>query len=430
MTDLRIVDVDITPVAVKDPPLLNSSGVHEPFALRSIIEVHTDAGITGISEAYGDDATLALLQPGRRRADRSGRLRPQRPDRPGRAGARRGPRLLPDRADRRGERGQDRRADRRGLRSGLLRRAGQGDRPAAWPTCSAARCASRSTSAPTCSTSGPITPATAPARPTWGAALDPDGIVAQARRMVDRYGFGSLKLKGGVFAPEEEIEAVKALRARVPGPSGAHRPERELVGARPATASRRRWRVSWSTWRTRRPASPAWPRSRRGPSLPLATNMCVTCFAEIPESVRLGAVQVILSDHHFWGGLRATQSAGRHLRDLRPGTVDALEHAPGHQPRRDDAPGRRDPEPDATRSTRTRRGRSEAEDVDRRRPRWPFTRRRAWRLPHGPGLGVEIDRDALARLHEQYLTCGFRRRDDVAWMRRVQPEWTGKRPRF
>ena len=31
-------------------------------------------------------------------------------------------------------------------------------------------------------------------------------------------------------------------------------------------------------------------------------------FAEIPEAVRLGAVQVILSDHHFWGGFRATQN--------------------------------------------------------------------------------------------------------------------------
>ncbi|HEX3312565.1 MAG TPA: glucarate dehydratase, partial [Streptosporangiaceae bacterium] len=33
----------------------------------------------------------------------------------------------------------------------------------------------------------------------WGEALDPDGIVAQARRMVGQYGFTALKLKGGVF---------------------------------------------------------------------------------------------------------------------------------------------------------------------------------------------------------------------------------------
>src|SRR5271154_5339126 len=41
--------------------------------------------------------------------------------------------------------------------------------------------------------------------------------------------------------------------------------------------------------------------------LPLATNMCVTTFEDIPDAVRLGSVQIILSDHHFWGGFRASQ---------------------------------------------------------------------------------------------------------------------------
>lgn len=53
----------------------------------------------------------------------------------------------------------------------------------------------------------------------------------------------------------------------------------------------------------------------------------------------------------------------------------------------------------------------------------------ALRLPPGPGLGVEIDRDALGRLREQYLKCGIRRhRDDVAHMRLARPDRSGKRP--
>ena len=36
---MRITTVNITPVAVKDPPLLNSMGLHRPYALRAIIEV-------------------------------------------------------------------------------------------------------------------------------------------------------------------------------------------------------------------------------------------------------------------------------------------------------------------------------------------------------------------------------------------------------
>ncbi len=51
----------------------------------------------------------------------------------------------------------------------------------------------------------------------WGEALDPGGIVAQARRMVGEYGFSALKLKGGVFPPEQEAEAIRALRAAFPG---------------------------------------------------------------------------------------------------------------------------------------------------------------------------------------------------------------------
>src|SRR5262245_23799206 len=61
MTPL-VTQVRITPVAVQDPPLLNSVGVHEPYALRAVLEVDTDTGLTGLSEAYGDDATLGRLR--------------------------------------------------------------------------------------------------------------------------------------------------------------------------------------------------------------------------------------------------------------------------------------------------------------------------------------------------------------------------------
>jgi glucarate dehydratase len=43
------------------------------------------------------------------------------------------------------------------------------------------------------------------------------------------------------------------------------------------------------------------------------------------------------------------------------------------------------------------------------------------RVPTGPGLGVELDRDMLGELHEQYLSCGVRRREDTVYMRTVEP---------
>lgn len=49
-----ITDVVITPVAFRDLPLLNSVGVHEPFALRTVVEVVTADGTYGLGESYGD----------------------------------------------------------------------------------------------------------------------------------------------------------------------------------------------------------------------------------------------------------------------------------------------------------------------------------------------------------------------------------------
>jgi glucarate dehydratase len=44
-------------------------------------------------------------------------------------------------------------------------------------------------------------------------------------------------------------------------------------------------------------------------------------------------------------------------------------------------------------------------------------------VPTGPGLGVELDRDALARLNEQYRRADLRVRDDVTEMRKTIPDW-------
>ena len=46
-------------------------------------------------------------------------------------------------------------------------------------------------------------------------------------------------------------------------------------------------------------------------SLPLATNMCCVSFADLPATIQLGSVQIILGDHHFWGGLRASVQLAR-----------------------------------------------------------------------------------------------------------------------
>ena len=51
-------------------------------------------------------------------------------------------------------------------------------------------------------------------------------------------------------------------------------------------------------------------------------------------------------------------------------------------------------------------------------------------VPNRPGLGIEVDEDAVAALHEQWKQCGVRTRDDVTPMQDVDPTWTGEVPRF
>jgi glucarate dehydratase len=47
--------IAVTPVAFRDPPLLNAAGVHEPYAWRAIVEATTDAGPAGLGETYADE---------------------------------------------------------------------------------------------------------------------------------------------------------------------------------------------------------------------------------------------------------------------------------------------------------------------------------------------------------------------------------------
>ena len=43
-----------------------------------------------------------------------------------------------------------------------------------------------------------------------------------------------------------------------------------------------------------------------------------------------------------------------------------------------------------------------------------------------PGLGVELDYEALERLHQNYLACGYTERNDEIEMQKVVPGWTVK----
>src|SRR3954471_9480029 len=62
MPNIKIVDLRLHPIAMADPPLRSSYGLHAPYALRTIVELVSDEGIVGICETYGGDAQVRQLE--------------------------------------------------------------------------------------------------------------------------------------------------------------------------------------------------------------------------------------------------------------------------------------------------------------------------------------------------------------------------------
>jgi glucarate dehydratase len=266
-----------------------------------------------------------------------------------------------------------------------------------------------------------------PGRPddTWGAALDAEGIVAQARTMVQRHGFQALKLKGGVLPPMAEVEAIMALRAAFPDhplrldPNGAWTVETSIdVGRRLEGVLEY---LEDPTIGLDGMASVA-----RAVPMPLATNMVVISPDQLPEAIAARAVAITLADHHLWGGLMRTRRAAdvcaffdiglsMHSNSHLGISLAAMTHLAAATPNLTYACDTHWPWIDP------------ADDVIQQP--LPFVEG-AVAVPKGPGLGVELDRDALARLHERYLRSDIRTRDDTAYMRRFEPAFRAVSPRW
>ena len=59
---MRIREYRIHAIAMADPPLRSSYGLHQPYALRNVIELESEDGIIGIAETYGGEEPAAALE--------------------------------------------------------------------------------------------------------------------------------------------------------------------------------------------------------------------------------------------------------------------------------------------------------------------------------------------------------------------------------
>lgn len=140
-----------------------------------------------------------------------------------------------------------------------------------------------------------------------GVESSPEQLVGRADELVDRYGFGVLKVKGGLDEPDVDVRVVTRLAERFPearlrlDPNAAWSAEASLGVVRRLEAAG--IRLEYLEDPTSGLAAMA--EVRRRTATPLATNMCVVSFEHLAPAISLGAVDVVLADPHYWGGFRA-----------------------------------------------------------------------------------------------------------------------------
>jgi glucarate dehydratase len=420
---ITISHVRVTPIAFRDGPLLNAAGIHEPWALRAIVELETSDGRVGLAETYGDAPMLKVL--GEAQALVQG--------------------LSPFHLNAMEER----------VRAAIRPVAGAVEFELA-PGSHTAKNASKVASAfevamldlqgqivgaPVVDLLGGRVRETVPysaylffkhaehierpyAADAWGEAHSPEHIVAQARRMIELYGFRSIKLKGGVFPPAHEIACMKALHAAFPGMPLRLDPNANWSLETSVHAAAELDDVL-EYYEDPTPGVAGMRELARHTRLPLATNMVITTLEDFRDAIAERPVKVLLSDHHYWGGLRVTQTLARMCRlwDLGMSmhsnshlgiSLMAMTHVAAAVP-------------NLTYACDTHYPWQEEEVIAGGRVRFEDG---AVRVPSSPGLGVSLDRDRLAELHDQYQRCGVRNRDDLSQMRKYDPSFTGRQPRF
>ncbi|SOY69719.1 (D)-glucarate dehydratase 1 [Cupriavidus taiwanensis] len=254
------------------------------------------------------------------------------------------------------------------------------------------------------------------------AAMTPEAVVRLAEAAYERYGFNDFKLKGGVLRGDEEMEAILALAERFPkaritlDPNGAWslaeavrlcRDKRGVLayaedpcGAEDGYSGRE-----------------IMAEFRTATGLPTATNMIATDWRQMGHAVRLQSVDIPLADPHFWtmqGSVRVAQMCaewgltwGSHSNNHFDISLAMFTHVAAA------APGR-------VTAIDTHWIWQDGEHLTRN----PLKIEGGLvQVPKTPGLGVELDQDALARAHELYQNKGLGARDDAAAMQFLIPGW-------
>ncbi|HWC00456.1 MAG TPA: enolase C-terminal domain-like protein [Bryobacteraceae bacterium] len=142
-----------------------------------------------------------------------------------------------------------------------------------------------------------------------GGEDSPESMLERARDLVARYGFRAIKLKGGVYPPDEELQCIRLLREEFPqaplrwDPNAGWSVETSIrIGRKLLAEGIDLEYLEDPTWNLE-----GMSQVRQAVSIPLATNMCLVSFEQLAPGIRMRSVDIILADVHFWGGLRENQ---------------------------------------------------------------------------------------------------------------------------
>ena len=438
---MRITDLILHPIAIADPPLRSSYGLHAPFALRTIVEIKTDDGLTGVSETYGGEGPLTALQAVR--DDLIGR----------------DPFQLASFFQATAHKVEKEVQDAPGGRSQTYLVPGENPLDRHTRTFAAIEIAcldliGKAVNRPVCDVIGGRVRDEVSfsaylfykhgggggvgddaRQDEYGEVLDPQACVRECRQMIDQYGFQEIKLKGGVLDPDVEIASIKALREAFPGyplridPNCAWSVETSIRVGRELKDELADGGYLEDPCATLEGMGEV----RRvllaeGNETPQGSNVAVTSFADVPKAKQFDAVQIVLSDPHYWGGMRQVQYLSHMTSVLGMGlsmhsnshlgvSFMAMTHVAAACP-------------NLTYACDTHYPWQTAQDevVEGGRIR---VVNGCVRIPDKPGLGVSLDYDQLARGRERYNKIPFRKRDDEAEMRKhVDPNWKRVLPRW
>lgn len=433
---MRIVNLRVHSIAIADPPLRSSYGLHAPYALRTILELESEDGVVGIGETHGGDAIALGFQQLRQQIIGTDAYRI--------AGELRG---MVD-------------ASASGDRSQTYHLPGENPLDAAARLYSAIEIAcldliGKSVGKPACDLLGGRARSEVPfsAYPfykhaggggegedgrvdEYGEALTPKQLVSQVKQMFSKFGFREIKFKAGVLDPAEEIETVRQLRAEF-GPKVPIRLDPNCawsvatsveIGKALREELRNGGYLEDPTANISGMAEVRKELLAAGVRTLLASNVAVTSFADLPESIKTDAVQVVLCDPHYWGGIQQVQHLGMLCHTFGLGlsmhsnshlgvSLMAMAHAAAATPH-------------LTYACDTHYPWQSEQDEVVAGGRVPIVNG-CVQIPEKPGLGVALDQDQLARGRERYAKCKYRKRDDEGEMRKhVDANWRRVLPRW